>query len=147
MNVKEILQNARRRKMIGQGVYRRVYDLGNGYVLKVAKSEGGKRSNKREVMLYLSTPFRVRKYLGRVVGFKADYSSIIMKKYSRSLPETEQYRAKCLRVTHKFRKRHIIPFDIIRRGGKPNPRNIRVKDNGRVVFIDYGNFRVRRSSR
>lgn len=146
MNVKEILQNARRRKMIGQGVYRRVYDLGNGYVLKVAKSEGGKRSNKREVMLYLSTPYRVRKYLGRVVGFKEDYSSLIMKKYDRSMPETEKYRDKCLRVTHKFRKKRIIPFDIIRRG-KPNPRNVRVKENGRVVIIDYGNFRVRRSSR
>ncbi|WP_126427808.1 hypothetical protein [Brevibacillus marinus] len=143
MSINEILQNMSRRKMIGQGVYRRVYDLGNGYVLKVAKSKAGRRSNKKEVKLYLSSPYRVRKYLGKIVGFKEDYSSLIMKKYDQSIPETEKYRAKCFKVTRKFRKKRIFPYDIIHRG-KPNPRNVRVKPNGRIVVIDYGNFKDRR---
>jgi hypothetical protein len=58
------------KKVIGSGVRRLVYDLNNGYVLKVSKSEYGVKSNKREVITYASSPFHVRKHLAKILDYE-----------------------------------------------------------------------------
>lgn len=129
------------KKNIGSGVYRDVFDIGNGLVLKVAKSKHG---NKKEVKMYMSSPCSVRKHLGRILEFDRDFSSIKMIKYVRKFPLSKIYRRKLKKTIAYFRKHGILPFDVITGKGKPKVNNLRLKRNGNIVFIDYGNFLYRR---
>lgn len=94
--------------------------------------------------MYTSSPYPIKKYLGRIIGYKKDYRLLIMKKYDRKLPKSKTYKRKCYKIRTKFRKNGIIPYDMITRHGNPNRRNLRLKRNGRIVVIDYGNFKYRR---
>lgn len=132
------------RKTIGSGVYRNVYDIGYGYVLKVAKSEYGKRCNWKEVYLYGTAPCYVRRHLGKILDYHRNYSWIMMKRYRNQFPATRSYRRKLHRVSANLRKYGIYPFDVVTVAGKPKRKNLRINPNGKIVFIDYGNFRDRR---
>ncbi|MET3291540.1 UNVERIFIED_CONTAM: hypothetical protein ABID98_004110 [Brevibacillus sp. OAP136] len=130
-------------KTIGQGVYRDVYNLGYGYVLKVAKSKYGRMCNKKEVMIYQSSPSSLRNHLGKIVDFQKDFSWIIMKRYNHKFPQSSTYRSKLSNVNSLFRRRGIYPYDVFNRFGEPNIKNLRLKRNGEICYIDYGNFRFR----
>ncbi|MGK5508650.1 hypothetical protein ACSNN6_28340 [Brevibacillus formosus] len=132
------------KKNIGSGVYRDVYDIGNGLVLKVAKSKYGRCCNKKEVKMYMSSPYSVRKHLGRILEFDRDFSSIKMIKYVRKFPLSKIYRRKLMKTIAYFRNHGILPFDVITGKGKPRVNNLRLKRDGNIVFIDYGNFLYRR---
>lgn len=113
------------KKRIGSGKHRIVYDIGNGHVLKVSRSKRGRRSNKKEVSIYYSSPRSVRKHLGRIKKFHRKYSWIKMVKYWRRFPRSKKYRRKLNK-------------------GKPKRCNLRLKRKGKIVFIDYANFRFKR---
>jgi len=132
---------------IGSGARRIVYDLGNGYVLKVAKGKYGIKNNKREVRTYKSSPASIKKLLGEITGYEKKYNWIKMKKYTRKFPHLKGYRRKLYRVRNVLRNYGIIPYEVLSRRGLPNYQNLRLKQNGRIVVIDYGNFRFRRISR
>lgn len=132
------------KKRIGSGKHRIVYDIGKGHVLKVSKSKRGRRSNKKEVSVYYSSPKSVRKHLGRIKKFHRYYYWLKMVKYRRRFPRSKKYRRKLKKLIAYFRKRGIIPDDVLTRKGKPKLRNLRVKRKGKIVFIDYKNFRLKR---
>ncbi|MDB5054137.1 MAG: hypothetical protein JWM44_2187 [Bacilli bacterium] len=131
-------------KIIGVGARRVVYDLGNGYVLKIAKSKYGIKSNKREVITFNSCPTRVKKLLGEITNYEYKYHWVIMKKYTRKFPHLKKYKRKLYQLRRLFRNYGIYPYEVVSRKGKPNYKNLRLKKNGRIVVIDYGNFRFRR---
>lgn len=131
----------KRNKVIGSGAKRLVYDMGNGKVLKVARSKKGIRSNAMEVAIYKSSPEPIKKHLGRIIRYGATW--VIMKKYSSSFPKSNKYRINFMRMQAKFMKHGIIPNDLISwRDGKPNPKNLRLNQRKDIIVIDYGDFRL-----
>ncbi|MGO4274934.1 hypothetical protein AB4Z22_34750 [Paenibacillus sp. TAF58] len=125
------------KKVIGVGKWRVVHDLGNHYVIKVAKSKNGRSSNWKEVNIYKSAPSRIKKYLGRVITHGHGYRILVMKKYKRMFPRSKKYWSKLFALKSKFRRKGIIPHDL-------SSTNLRLKNNGQIVIIDYGNFEKRR---
>ncbi|MDQ0875786.1 hypothetical protein QFZ77_004445 [Paenibacillus sp. V4I3] len=124
-------------KVIGVGKWRIVYDLGNRRVIKVAKSKNGRLSNKKEIIVYKSAPSRIKKHLGKITTYGYGYRILVMKKYSRMFPRSKKYKRKLFSLRRTFMRNGIIPHDL-------NSNNLRLKSNGRIVFIDYGNFENRR---
>jgi hypothetical protein len=139
-NIKKMIKG---KNIIGVGARRVVYDLGNGFVLKVVKSKFGIKNNKREVMIYRSSLLEIRKHLGQIKKYGDGYSWLVMKKYSRDLPKSIKYSRKLYKIKAKFIKNGIVPYEASGRYG-PNYNNIRLKTNGEIVVIDYGNFKYRR---
>lgn len=131
---------AKGKKVIGKGAKRIIYDRGNGYVLKVPKSKKGFISNKREVSMYRSCPLNLKKHLGKIKDFGKEYRWVIMEKYTRGFPKSIRYARKLKELKRLFIKGGIFPWDIESRYGKPNYKNLRLKKNGEIVVIDYGNF-------
>jgi hypothetical protein len=129
------------KKMIGSGARRIVYDLGNGYVIKVAKSKYGIISNKREVITYKSSPVPVKKWLGEITDYDYKYHWVTMKKYNQKFPHLKKYKQKLYQLRRLFRNNGIIPYEVVSRKGAPNFQNLRLKKNGEIVVIDYGNFK------
>lgn len=126
-----------------QGASRIVFDIGNGYVLKLAKSPIGVRSNRREVKLYQSAPFRLTKYLGRITEYHSGYAWLIMKKYRQKFLQSPKNRQRLSKVRSIFYRHGIYPMDTIK-NGKPKHQNLRIKRNGKIAIIDYGHFRYHR---
>ncbi|WP_046502701.1 hypothetical protein [Paenibacillus riograndensis] len=131
------------KKIIGIGSRRIVYDLGNGNVKKVAKTKYGVLSNRREIVTYRSSAPSVRKHLAKIIESGDEYKWITMIRYNREFPKTKEYHQKLYRLWGKFRKNGITPYEILTRQGRPNYQNMRLKQNGEIVVIDYGNFRFR----
>lgn len=123
-----------------QGRNRIVYDTGNGYVVKLAKSRAGIKSNMNEVKLYNSSPYRLTKYLGRIKVYHYRYDWLIMKKYPQKFPQLKKYERRLSKVRALFKKHGIVPLDTLKHG-KPKPQNLRIKRNGNIAIIDYGHFR------
>jgi RIO-like serine/threonine protein kinase len=118
--------------VVGEGASRIVYDLGNGYVLKVVKSERSLIYNTREVSMYKACPSPIRKHLANIIDHGTNW--VIMKKYDREFTETEEYLTKLQEMLSTFKKSGIIPSDIKR-------QNLRLAHSGRIMVIDYGNFK------
>jgi hypothetical protein len=138
------LNMAINKKIVGVGARRIVYDLGNGYVLKVAKSKYGIKSNKREVIIFNSSPARLKKLLGEITDYEYKYHWVTMKKYTHKFPHLKEYKRKLYQLRRLFRNYGIMPYEVVSRKGEPNYQNLRLKKNGRIVVIDYGNFIFRR---
>jgi thiamine kinase-like enzyme len=128
------------KKVIGSGKRRIAYDLGSGFVLKVATSKYGVKVNKREGKMYESVPSRIRIYLAQIKKYGKGW--IIMKKYVQQVPKSQSYIRKVLNMKSTFMKNGIIPNDVLSHG-KPQYKNIRLKPNGQIVVIDYGNFKFK----
>ncbi|KRF09893.1 hypothetical protein [Paenibacillus sp. Soil787] len=134
---KKIKKMIKGKKVIGVGKWRVVHDLGNHHVIKVAKSKNGRSSNKQEVIIYKSAPSRIKKYLGKVITHGFGYRFLIMKRYKRMFPRSKKYKRKLSSLKRRFIMKGIIPHDLA-------SINLRLKNNGRIVIIDYGNFEKRR---
>jgi hypothetical protein len=131
------------KKFIGSGVTRVAYDLGNGNVMKIAKSKKGILCNKKEVTIYKSSLKPLKKYLAQIVDYDTAYHWVTMKKYSRKFPISTKYRQELMKLVKKFLDNGIIPSKGTGRYDKPpRSKNLRLKNNGGIVVIDYGNFRV-----
>jgi hypothetical protein len=137
---KYIRKKIKGRKVIDSGKQRIVFDLGNGFVLKVATSNYGNKVNKREGKMYESVPSRIRIYLAKIKKYGEGW--IIMKKYVQQVPKSQSYTRKVLNMKSTFTKNGIIPNDVLRHG-KPQYKNIRLKPNGQIIVIDYGNFKFK----
>jgi len=114
-------------RSLGHGSFRLVYDLGNGYVLKVAISSSGMRCNELEYRLYASCTKPIKQHLCPVVGF--GHGWIMMKKMK--VPGTGTHH-KLKLLSEKFRKAGIQPNDMRRANS--------AMYEGRIVVVDYGNF-------
>jgi hypothetical protein len=130
------------KKFIGSGLTRVVYDLGNGYVLKIAKSKKGILCNKMEVNMYTSSLEPLKKYLAQIVDYDTAYLWVTMKKYDRKFPDSSIYRQELMKLVKIFLDNGIIPS----KGTLNNPdslkrRHLRLKRNNQIVVIDYGGFK------
>jgi hypothetical protein len=124
--------------VIGSGRHRVVFDLKDGYVLKVAITLKGIKCNKREAETYKSAPASLKNRLTEVK--EQGHGWIIMKKIDNAVPDTEENRKKIIRLQNEFIKNGIDPKDIVNRKKKPRWRNIRLSEEGQISVIDYGNF-------
>jgi hypothetical protein len=132
------------KKFIGSGVTRVAYDLGNGYVLKIAKSKKGIQCNKKEVNMYKSSMKPIKKYLAQIVDYDKAYHWVTMKKYVRKFPNSPIYKRELMKLVKKFLDNGIIPSKGVDHYDKPpKSKNLRLKKNGGIVVIDYGNFKFR----
>jgi len=124
-------------KMIGYGEHRIVYDLNNKYVLKIAITKWGLKSNKAEFEIYKNCPPELREHL--CPAKELGYGWIIMKKISLKVPENEIYDEKLSQLKNRFLKAGIIAKDI-------NRYNMRLSEEDKIIIIDYGNFKQISSS-
>jgi hypothetical protein len=139
-----IKQKIKGKKYIGSGGTRIVYDLGNGYVLKIAKSKNGINCNRIEVNIYNSSLEPIKKYLAKITDFHKEYHWIVMKKYDRKFPISSIYKLKLMKLVKKFRANGIIPSKGISQYYEPYSPNLRLKWSGQIVIIDYGGFKYAR---
>lgn len=138
---KKIRKLIKKKKVIGSGKGRIVYDLGHGKVLKVAKKTQGVRNNENEVNIYNSSTSSIRKHLARIKDHGTGW--LIMEKVDKEFPRSLRYKKKLLKLKRKFKKHGIRPDDILTRHNHPKRSNIRLK-KGRIIVIDYGKFKLRK---
>lgn len=134
-------------EVYGEGARRLVYDLGygsSGSVLKVPKSKFGIISNKREVKLFRTSSWRLKKHLGTIREYGRGYKWVKMKKYTRLFPTSKKYARKLKKLRKLFRRYGIYPYEVVSRRGEPNYQNLRLNRHGVIKVIDYGNFQYSR---
>lgn len=115
--------------VLGYGAFRIVFDLGNGYVLKVVTRKGGFISNDAEVDIYHHSPAHLRKHLCPVKAYGDGW--LIMKKMT-TAPEPP-VRKELEKMVKQFQKEGIFPKDL-------KKDNLAKGSKGEIIFIDYGNF-------
>lgn len=134
------------RHVLGEGARRLVYDLGNGYVIKLAKTDNGILNNRTEVAIYRQVPYRLRRNLARIVSYASGYEWLIMLRYGRKFPKSRKYRRRLKRIKDRFRKFGILPYEMFGRSKPgPNYQNLRTARSGKIVVIDYGNFKFKKN--
>ncbi|MED4210632.1 hypothetical protein P4662_15305 [Priestia megaterium] len=121
-------------KIIGYGYERVTYDLQNGYVLKVATSDLGLKSNKNEFIIYKYCHAKLKEHLCPIK--EVGYGWIIMKKMTISVPRTEEYDNQLKYLKKRFRQYGVRPKDLVR-------PNLALTKKGKIVFIDYGDFTLK----
>ena len=132
--------NMRRGKYryIGSGSSRRVFDLGNGYVVKVAKNRAGIAQNKMEYKISLTD---LSNLFAKVIQVSEDFYALIMEKADKI--DNFSY------VCNYFKARSIIEVLKLKEIQDIHYRyNLLLNDlcrtsswgiiNGRPVIIDYG---------
>jgi|GEM_PF-2343730 len=140
---KRVKRWMKKKREISSGQNRSVYDLSNGCVLKVVKSKAGIGHNLREIKIYKSSDSSIRKHLAEI----KDYGSLwlIMKKYDRKFPKSSKtYRKKLKKLKSKFKKKGIDPKDMFNRNNNPKTKNLRLNADGRIIVIDYGDFKFKK---
>ncbi|ASS92921.1 hypothetical protein [Peribacillus simplex] len=118
-------------KILGHGFNRVVYDLNNGYILKVAFSEVGLISNANEAYIYNNCNKEVKEYFCPVKEYGTGW--IIMKKVDTKVPFAIKEYTKLIKLELKFLRYGIIPIDL-------RLENVGYNENDEMVVIDYGLF-------
>lgn len=118
-------------KIIGNGLNRMVYDLGNGYVLKIALSKIGLISNTKEFNLFHNSDLEIQQYLCPVIEMGQGW--IVMKKMNRNVPMKLVNLQKLIELRKKFLRYRILPVDL-RLG------NVALTQDNHMIVIDYGLF-------
>lgn len=118
-------------EMIGHGYNRIVYDLDNGYILKVALSEVGMVANANEAHIYNNCREEVRKYICPVSEYDSGW--IIMKKMDTSVRHAVLDYMKLIKLEIIFLKYGMIPIDL-------RIANVAFSEEQEMVVIDYGLF-------
>lgn len=123
---------------IGSGSSRRVYDLGNGYVVKVAKNMAGREQNKAEYEISFEDSSGI---FAEVIDVSNDYRMLIMRKAKK---------IKDMRIVWKYFNvdDKYEFYDCIYMQRLKNKYKLLLGDfekasswgiiNGRPVIIDYG---------
>lgn len=125
-------------KYIGTGKHRIVFDLDNGYVLKVARMGKGIQCNRNEVKLYRSVPSELRKHLCKIADNGKGW--VVMEKMDLKVPYKEEYYHKTKIMDNKFRRYGVKLSDVTsREDRKPKMRNVRLSKDNDIVIIDYAN--------
>ena len=132
--------NLRRGKYryIGGGSSREVYDLNNGYVVKVAKNRAGIEQNKTEYRIYSKDNTGI---FAKIVQVSDNYEYVVMKK-ARKVKRIEEV-WKYFNVSNKMEFYNVGEIERLR-----NKYNLILADinrvsswgiiNGNLVIIDYG---------
>lgn len=147
VNFDEIYYNLRKGlyRYIGSGSGRRVFDLGNGYVVKVARNRRGIAQNRVEYDISISDDSNL---FAKVPSVSNDYRLLIMEKAIRIRRFSDifkYYNVRNFRQLFQLEqikvilaKHNLVPADLVRAS------NWGIVDN-RPVIIDYGfTYLVRR---
>ncbi|WP_051404990.1 hypothetical protein [Bacillus cihuensis] len=118
-------------KVIGQGYNRIVYDLNNGYILKIALSDVGLIGSANEAYIYNNCNKEVQKYICPVKEFGTGW--IIMKKMEIDIPKAIMEYTKLIELKLIFLSYGIIPIDL-------RLANVAFSKDNEMVVIDYGLF-------
>ncbi|MGE7762458.1 hypothetical protein [Peribacillus sp. NPDC097895] len=118
-------------KMIGYGFNRVVYDLNNGYILKIALSEVGLISNANEAYIYNNCHEAVKQCICPVKEHGTGW--IIMNKVETNVPFAFNEYTKLIKLELKFLTYGIIPIDL-------RLENVGYNENDEMVVTDYGLF-------
>lgn len=125
-------------ELIGIGTGRHVYDLDNGYVVKVARNTRGIVQNKAEYQIASSDHSHI---FAKVVGVSENHKYLVMQKAERinSLSEVWEY-------YHVRNNRELFRIEKFREAVRKNNlllpdlgrKNSWGKVKGKPVIIDYG---------
>ncbi|WP_409304212.1 hypothetical protein [Peribacillus sp. SCS-155] len=126
-------------EQIDSGKHRIVYDIGDGYVVKIAMSVRGLRCNKIEWDMYNTCPQILRKHLCPIAEY--GHGWIIMKKMDTRVAENEIYDKKLADMEELFLSHGIRTSDVRLDSNAPKRRNVALTEQDEIVFIDYGNFK------
>ncbi|AOH54710.1 hypothetical protein ABE28_010145 [Peribacillus muralis] len=118
-------------EIVGHGLNRIVYDLNNGFILKVALSEVGLMANANEAYIYNHCREEVRKYICPVSEFGSGW--IIMKKMDTSVRHAVIDYTKLIKLEFIFLKYGMLPIDL-------RIANVAFSEENKMVVIDYGLF-------
>lgn len=136
----QIMFNIRRGyyRYIGSGSSRDVFDLGNGYVIKVAKNRAGIAQNKAE---YNISYYNYSGLFAKVVQVSKDFKFLIMEKANKIYSISEVW--KYFNVRDKKELFHLKEIQNIKRNfnlllGDLGRKSSWGMINGRPVIIDYG---------
>ena len=136
----DIMFGIRRRRYfyIGSGSSRRVYDLGNGYVVKVAKNMAGREQNKAEYEISSEDSSGI---FAEVINISNDNSMLIMRKATKIKDMKVVWNYFNVDDKYEF-------YDSIYMQRLKNKYNLLLGDfekasswgiiNGKPVIIDYG---------
>ncbi|WP_438350461.1 hypothetical protein ACP8HI_07355 [Paenibacillus sp. FA6] len=128
-------------KVIGTGKSRIVFDLKSGFVLKIGYSVKGIKDNASEAVLYESSIPTIKDYLSKVVDH--GHGWCVMEKINMSVvSDTKKNRDLVYKLRDEFLREGITPNDLTnRRNDEPRWKNFNIDKNGRIVVIDYANFK------
>jgi hypothetical protein len=136
----KIMFNIRRGyyRYIGSGSSRDVFDLGNGYVIKVAKNRAGIAQNKAE---YNISYYNYSGLFAKVVQVSKDFKFLIMEKANKIYSISEVW--KYFNVRDKRELFRLKEIQNIKRSfnlllGDLGRKSSWGMINGRPVIIDYG---------
>lgn len=123
---------------IGAGKHRIVFDLENGYVLKVAREVKGIICNNKEADLYHRAPSSLKKHLCKIVD--SGHGWVVMKKLNRPVPNKNKYKKQASVILERFAANGIRISDVVSRSsGNPKKANLRLNKEKELVIIDYAN--------
>ncbi|MFD0697890.1 hypothetical protein ACFQZT_27835 [Paenibacillus sp. GCM10027628] len=128
-------------KEISAGAHRIVYDIKDGFVLKVAISKKGIQCNEFEAKLYKKVKSSLKSHLAEVKDH--GFGWIIMEKIKDEVSDNKKNKNKLLKIHKNFSKAGVKAGDIIRKDNKqPQWSNIRYRKKDKsIIVIDYGNFK------
>lgn len=125
-------------KFIGNGSCRRVFDLGNGYVIKVAKDIRGVFQNKAEYSIFHNCK---SDFFAELLSISDDGRSLIMAKAQKIRHIKSVYDYYKVKGNNNLLRQNYLSEDIknnnIGRGDLRRAANWGLI-NGRPVIIDYG---------
>ncbi|PZE21138.1 hypothetical protein [Paenibacillus xerothermodurans] len=133
-----------RYKLMGTGKHRLVFDMGNGYVLKVARKKSGITCNRNEVVLYEQAPRSLQQYLCEIVDYGDGW--LIMPNMQRTV-HRRKHAKKLAKIWKRFLKFGVNIHDVLRKNNRMiRAGNVRLKNKKELVIIDYGNWHIERNS-
>ena|GEM_PF-1804396 len=125
-------------EVLGAGAHRIVFDIGGGYILKVARVTKGIRCNANEVNLYQKAPEHLRKHLCKIAAY--GHGWLVMKKMKKKVPKKEEYEVQLHNIYREFCGLGIRVSDVLdKKSGKVKRKNTRLSKKHGVVLIDYAN--------
>ncbi|WP_409294175.1 hypothetical protein V1498_13165 [Peribacillus sp. SCS-26] len=116
---------------LGKGQNRMVFDMENGFVLKIPLSALGVVCNRREFYLFKSSCPEIKEYLCPVAEWGEGW--VVMEKADCSRQHHTSSLRQLLSMQSKFLKHKILPIDL-------RPGNAGINKQGKVVIFDYGLF-------
>lgn len=117
--------------IIGWGARRVCFDIGKGFVLKVAIGRKGILQCTDEWNFYHTVSPDMKKLFCKAIA--AGDGWIIMEKIEDQIPCTEKYDKKIKGIGKYLEKHGIKPYDLIN-------RNARLNKKGEIVIVDYSGY-------